>query len=103
MKATRSEMRMLHAATNNDLTAVHAYSKDSNIDAQDSDGKTALMIAAECGHEPIIDYLLDSGARIDIQDKTGKTATEYASTSDIRSRLELEEYLSTQSQGRGFK
>ena len=103
MIATRSEMRMLYAAKNNDLTALHAYSKNSNFDAQDSDGKTALMIAAECGNEQIIDYLLDGGARIDMQDKAGKTATEYASTSDIKARLELAEYLSIQSQGHGLK
>jgi uncharacterized protein len=50
-----------------------------DIDAQDENGKTALMIAAEKGDYKMLYFLLLKKADPNIQDKDGKTALMYAS------------------------
>ncbi len=41
------------------------------MNAQDNDGLTALMIAAKCGKEEVIEELLKRGATKDLQDTDG--------------------------------
>lgn len=43
----------------------------ADIDVQNADGRTALMLAAQVGDEELIDYLLDYGADKLIKDNTG--------------------------------
>ncbi len=44
-------------------------------ESQDDDtGRTALMIAAENGHEDIVNLLLEYGCRVDMRDAEGRTA-----------------------------
>ena len=43
------------------------------IDAADNRGRTALMIAAELGHVPVVEVLLRRGADRSKTDKSGKT------------------------------
>ena len=42
-------------------------------------GKSALMIASECGQCEVVKLLLDAGAQVDLQDKVGRTAIVLAS------------------------
>jgi uncharacterized protein len=50
----------------------------ADINAQDNDGKTALMNAANNGSASSVKLLLDMGAHKSIQDNDGKTALDYA-------------------------
>ena len=43
----------------------------ADIDAQNADGRTPLMLASVKGDTELVDYLLDCGAERNIKDKTG--------------------------------
>ncbi|MCT4696782.1 MAG: ankyrin repeat domain-containing protein [Candidatus Cardinium sp.] len=47
--------------------------RGAKVDAQTSDGLTALMIVAQNGLEDIVDFLLEKGANPCIKDKKGQT------------------------------
>ena len=51
-----------------------------DVNAQDADGYTALMYAAECGNVPAVLLLLEAGAKVDVQNKNGNTALMIALT-----------------------
>ena len=51
----------------------------SQVDTQDNDGMTALMVASYNGHPEVVKLLHEYGARIDLEDKNGKTALMWAS------------------------
>jgi ankyrin repeat protein len=53
-------------------------SKGADIDAQDKNGKTALMMAAEGGYKEVVVYLIKHQAKINLRDNEGKTAKSYA-------------------------
>uniref|UniRef100_A0A1X7SNH8 Uncharacterized protein n=1 Tax=Amphimedon queenslandica TaxID=400682 RepID=A0A1X7SNH8_AMPQE len=71
------------------LGAVTAGSKEAvefllqletvNIDHTNEEGRTALMLACERGHEDIVHSLLSAGANVNIQDNKGWTALMRAS------------------------
>jgi len=48
------------------------------LDANNIDGDTALMAAAENGHAEIAEMLLKAGANVNVTDKRGETATSLA-------------------------
>lgn len=48
----------------------------ASLDAQDSQGKTALHMAAEHGQAKITDLLRKKGANLEIRDKKNKIAAE---------------------------
>jgi ankyrin repeat protein len=50
----------------------------ANIDALNTEGKTALMFAVQSGNIRLVKYLLDAGAKIDITDTDGLTALRMA-------------------------
>lgn len=50
----------------------------ADINAQDNDGKTALMLASEDDKADTVSYLLELGANPHIKDKNGKTALDLA-------------------------
>lgn len=50
----------------------------ADLDAQNADGQTPLMLAAKTGDEELIDVLLDYGADKLIQDKLGINALKFA-------------------------
>ena len=50
-----------------------------NIDHTNEEGKTALMLACERGHEDIVHSLLSAGANVNLQDNNGVTALMTAS------------------------
>jgi len=49
-------------------------SHQANIDACDPQQRSALHLAAACGHVDIIKALLEAGGKIDLRDRTGRTA-----------------------------
>jgi uncharacterized protein len=59
----------------------------AHIDDRDDRGRTALMIAAEGGHEEIVNLLMARGADASLKDKAGKRAADLTRLSSLRERL----------------
>jgi hypothetical protein len=71
---------LIEAARNGHLETLQSLLADgAAIDAQDSQGMTALHHAAKNGHNGAAELLIKRGARTDIRDRAGKTAADYAS------------------------
>lgn len=80
---------LMHAADNGGRR-VTGYLLDAGADvnAQNDEGKTALIIAAEADeqYEEIVEALLDHGADVDIQDIDGNTA-EMVATPEVQEMI----------------
>lgn len=61
-------------AYHKDRDVLQMLAGGQDINMQDSDGWTALHVAAEDGNVTMVQLLLDHGARTDLKTKTGKTA-----------------------------
>ncbi|MEI9925113.1 MAG: ankyrin repeat domain-containing protein [Bradyrhizobium sp.] len=59
----------------------------AHIDDRDDRGRTALMIAAEGGHEEIADLLVARGADASLKDKAGKRAADLTRLTSLREKL----------------
>jgi len=67
----------------NNLEIIKALlQKGVNVNAQESDGSTALMNAAYKGHAEIVKLLIENGANPNIADKDGNTPIYYAMKKD---------------------
>ena len=75
------ELALLEAVTVGNSEAVEflLQLETVNIDHTNEEGKTALMLACERGHEDIVHSLLSAGANVNIQDNKGWTALMIAS------------------------
>uniref|UniRef100_A0A1X7SDH8 Uncharacterized protein n=1 Tax=Amphimedon queenslandica TaxID=400682 RepID=A0A1X7SDH8_AMPQE len=75
------ELALLEAVTagNNEAVEFLLQLKTVNIDHTNEEGKTALMLACERGHEDIVHSLQSAGANVNIQDNNGWTALMIAS------------------------
>uniref|UniRef100_A0A1X7T1V1 Uncharacterized protein n=1 Tax=Amphimedon queenslandica TaxID=400682 RepID=A0A1X7T1V1_AMPQE len=75
------ELALLEAVTagNNEAMEFLLQLETVNIDHTNEEGKTALMLACERGHEDIVHSLLSAGANVNIQDNKGWTAVMIAS------------------------
>uniref|UniRef100_A0A1X7SX44 Death domain-containing protein n=1 Tax=Amphimedon queenslandica TaxID=400682 RepID=A0A1X7SX44_AMPQE len=64
------ELALLEAVTagNNEAVEFLLQLETVNIDHTNEEGKTALMLASEKGHEDIVHSLLSAGANVNIQD-----------------------------------
>ena len=61
-----------------------------NVNAQDDEGVSALMLAARDGDAPLLQQVLDRGATVDARSRTGWTALTYAAWkghTDVARRL----------------
>lgn len=56
----------------------------ADINAQDRDGKTALMIGIINGHQPLVELLLKRNANLKVKNEYGKTAYEMAMAMEKR-------------------
>uniref|UniRef100_A0A1X7U7A6 Ankyrin repeat protein n=1 Tax=Amphimedon queenslandica TaxID=400682 RepID=A0A1X7U7A6_AMPQE len=75
------ELALFKAVTagNNEAVEFLLQLETVNIDHTNEEGKTALMLACERGHEDIVHSLLSAGANVNIQDNKGWTALMIAS------------------------
>src|SRR4029079_8467713 len=53
--------------------------KGADVDAKDSDGRTALIAATSAGYTDVVRVLLRHGADMDVADRLDRTAWMYAS------------------------
>ncbi len=74
-----------------DTIAKMLIAKMSNVNAEDQDKRTALMVAAENGKVEIVKLLLEKNADITARNKDGKTALDLASDRNVRKILEARE------------
>ena len=59
----------------------------ASVDAQNSAGSTALMVAAGQGNVPVISLLLQAGANLDLKDNNGRDALSIATGSSAKTVL----------------
>jgi len=57
--------------------------KGANLNIQNEEGETALMIASGGDYTDIVRLLIEAGANLNIQNEDGKTALMFASNTDI--------------------
>ena len=71
---------LMWASTSHNLGIVeYLISRGAEIDKEDKNGCTALMLACKEGHTHIVESLLSHGAKIDKKDKNSCTPLMYAS------------------------
>ena len=58
-----------------------------NINEQDDEGRTALMLAVERGHSAVVAELVKAGADISLKDKKGMTAVQLVKNYDMADQL----------------
>ncbi|KAL6887036.1 hypothetical protein GGI43DRAFT_264528 [Trichoderma evansii] len=63
--------------------------KGANIEAKDSDGRTALLWAAEKGHQATVKLLVEKGADIEAKDSDGLTPLSFAAENGHQATVEL--------------
>ncbi len=68
---------------------VSAVDQGARIDAQDADGRTALMYAAFNGHTECVRWLLDRGAAVGLRENLGRTALMFAATGPFPETVQL--------------
>ncbi|TKZ32334.1 ankyrin repeat domain-containing protein [Brachyspira catarrhinii] len=59
------------------------YEKNTNINFQDENGKTPLIIAVIKGNKDIVRALINAGADLNIKDNDNKTALDYAENNNF--------------------
>ena len=60
------------------LSEIKATFKDANVNAKSVDGFTALMVAADRGHKPIVEKLIANKADVCARNDKNLTAIHYA-------------------------
>lgn len=76
-------------STHNALELIRMLiSKGANINLQDREGTTVLMIAAESENLEAVRLLLEAGARVQVKDKDGETAFDKTDSNAIKQLLQ---------------
>ncbi|XP_062849690.1 oxysterol-binding protein-related protein 2 [Trichomycterus rosablanca] len=71
-----------------DLAQLLSSNRPPDVNCKDSEGNTALLIAASRGHKECVDILLNSGANINAINKKGQSVLDLAKDDQMRSFLE---------------
>lgn len=75
----KTQALLLDAVSSNDLkTAEDMIKNGADLNSQDKDGNTALILAVQKYYPEMIKLLIDSGANLNIQNNEGQTALFYA-------------------------
>lgn len=73
------EDKLFDAAINGQAVAVRALlEKGADVNAKDSDGATALILAAYYGYADVVKVLIEKGADLNVKDRAGQTALDKA-------------------------
>lgn len=87
-RADSLEELLRTAAGEGDATAVEKYwDQGANINQQDAEGRSALMLASKGGHTLVVGALLERNADPLLKDTSNKAAMDYASNEAIKTRL----------------
>ena len=80
-----SNPSILWAAVADDKGMVDYYLKSGgDLNVTDKYGHTALMLAADKGHEEMVEYLIVKGADPEIKSKSGASAADMSRTNKIK-------------------
>ena len=79
-----NQCRPIHLTSNIEVLKLLIENK-ADINAKDSSGQTALIIAAKFGNLPVAVLLVENGADIDAKDNSSKTALMYAKEGNRKS------------------
>ena len=83
-----SSIPLCYAAQWGDLQRLEELIADgADVDEQNHEGDTALVVAAERGYAVVAEALLKAGAKIDLHNMNGRTALDRATTDDARALL----------------
>ncbi|MHB0937176.1 MAG: SUMF1/EgtB/PvdO family nonheme iron enzyme [Armatimonadota bacterium] len=79
------------AAAENDLASVRELLKadPTLLNAPDAEGRTLLIVAAAWGHQPIVTFLLDSGAEVNRVDNNNCSALHWAAWQGHRAVVQM--------------
>lgn len=97
--SNENDKALLDAANRGDFKVVETLlrSRGVNVNAVNSDGRTALMLAAAKGHVEIVKLLLDARANVDVVDFKGQTALDFAANPAVVNELKKYDALSFKS------
>jgi len=88
--ASDPDVSVYEAALNGDLSQVKGLLNGGfHVNAEDEEGRTALMYAAYNGHIEIMKSLLDKGALVNLTDTNGRTALMLASSGPYPAAVNL--------------
>ncbi|GAG71671.1 unnamed protein product, partial [marine sediment metagenome] len=75
-KPFNSELRWFNAARYGIKASIfELISEDIDVNIQDDDGKTALILASFYGHQEVVEILIHNGVDVNIQSISGYTAS----------------------------
>ncbi|XP_063172832.1 ankyrin repeat domain-containing protein 35 isoform X1 [Candoia aspera] len=75
---------MIAAQGNQPAVCSQLLQRGANVDLGDKDGKTALILACECGGSEAANLLLQNGANVALMDKAGHDSLHYATRNKDR-------------------
>jgi hypothetical protein len=96
VRSTRREPDPVLVETTTLETAMIAFELGADLHTANAEGNTALHGAAGRGHDRVVEYLVEQGARLDLMNTAGQTPLEWAVAQRAQqSTVELLQRLST--------